>query len=71
MSDSLSNQRADKSTNTHLVVVSNGTVVPLNRDDMYVQVRTGSTSTSITTTAPSAVPIGLRITFDNQVLAGT
>lgn len=66
MSDSLSNQRADKSTNTHLVVVSNGTVVPLNRDDMYVQVRTGSTSTSITTTAPSAVPIGLRITFDNS-----
>lgn len=66
MSDSLSNQRADKSTNTHLAVVSNGTVVPLNRDDMYVQVRAGSGAISITTTPPSAVPIGLRVTFDNS-----
>lgn len=58
-------------TNTHLVIVSSGTVVPLNRNDMYVMVRAGATSTSITTTPPSAVPIGMRVTFDNTRGSGT
>lgn len=71
MSDSFSDERADMASNTHLVIVGNGTVVPLTRNDMYIQVKRNSTSTSITTTPPSAVPIGMRMTFDNTNGSGT
>lgn len=71
MSDSFSDERADMASNTHLVIVGNGTVVHLNRNDMYIQVKPNSTSTSITTTSPSAVPIGLKMKFDNTNGSGT
>lgn len=71
MSDSFSNERADMASNTHLVIASDGHVVPLNRNGMYIQVRSGSTSTSITTTPPSSVPIGLTMKFDNTGGSGT
>jgi hypothetical protein len=71
MSDSFSDERADMAANTHLVVVTDGLYVSLSRNDMYVQVKSGSTSTAITTTSPNAVPVGLRVTFDNKNGTGT
>lgn len=71
MSDSFSDERADMATNTHLVIVSDGDTVHLNRNDMYIQVKSGSAATSITTSPPSAVPIGLRMTLDNSNGSGT
>jgi hypothetical protein len=65
MSDSFSDERADMATNTHLVIASDGDLVPLPRNDMYVRVRLGSTATSITTSPSSSAPPNLRVTFDN------
>jgi len=51
---------------THYVDAHEGLVVPLVRNDMYVKTRDGAGAISITTTPPSSVPIGLRVTFDNS-----
>lgn len=66
MSDSFSDERADMASKTHYVDAHEGLVVPLVRNDMYVKTRDGAGAISITTTPPSSVPIGLRVTFDNS-----
>jgi hypothetical protein len=68
--DPFADEREALAVDQSLVTVRDGDEIRLNRNDMYLRVVSGSTSTAITTPSADQQPFGLRFTIDNSEGSG-